>query len=525
MRTADATMASSSGETTSIAPHQATRWEAMNPTSFGHTVYLHCLKVSITVGSFVMYTVTGDSTPQIGRVIDVVSARDSVPQKDDTRYLLEGGPSPGCSSSSDEKMPVQFVKVNLFKYISSFEGGSAIAEENNDNTTSSCNNGWQIVVQADEYCWILSLAICNLSFVFIEEDVSSGLFDDCRGMYNFFVVKHRVAQDGCVSAVPRDACPPFPGCIEGFHKNWCIDHCKLIFNNIRQIRMDMQRILCRVAQSQGDFSTCTVKVQLPSCSWFFIKNAMARHGIESTSGVRNSQPRTILSWGLCYQSLRHTAHLDVLRFDTEAKMVAFRELFGHTCGFGVRKKRPKYSDGRELLCINDVVNVVSCTSNLNERQRPQKTGEDVGNSTSDANWRSFRNGVMQDGIDLAYDVDDGVLQVVIRYHKVVVTMDEGTVTCLKRVGVGFAFLDERDTATLLGNRTTAGLKVSNILPGMEFLDHSFVMRVVSVAVSEVRARKVYKVLRDLTTVRAIDTGVVIYTDMEYVLNQIQEMLE
>ena len=209
-------MASSNGET--IAPHhQATRWEALNPTSFGSTIYLHCLKVSITAGSFVMYNLTCDSTPQIGRVVDVVSTRDSVPQEDDTRHLILEGPSPGCSSSSDATMPVQFVKVNLFKYISSFGEGRFPITDEEDTMTSTCDNGWKIVVQVDEYCWIPSLAICNLSFVFMYDDVSSGLYDDCRGMYNFFVLKHRVAQKGCVSADPRDACPPFPGCIEGFH--------------------------------------------------------------------------------------------------------------------------------------------------------------------------------------------------------------------------------------------------------------------------------------------------------------------
>ena len=105
----------------------------------------------------------------------------------------------------------------------------------------------------------------------------------------------------------------------------------------------------------------------------------------------------------------------------------------------------------------------------------------------------------------------------------VVTADKGTLTCLKHVGVGFALLDERHD-TMTWPCAAAPLNHAGILPGMEFLDHSFVMRVVSVTASEIRARKGYKVLRDLTTVRAIDTGVVIYTDRAYVLNQIQEML-
>ena len=102
---------------------------------------------------------------------------------------------------------------------------------------------------------------------------------------------------------------------------------------------------------QGDFITRSVKLQLPSCSWFLIKNAMTRHGIES------------LTWVLGYRSLRHTGILDVWRFDSEAKLVAFRELFGQTCGFGVRKKRPKYSESQSLLSINDVINVVSFEPN------------------------------------------------------------------------------------------------------------------------------------------------------------------
>lgn len=345
--------------------------------------------------------------------------------------------------------------------------------------------------------------------MFKDEDVSTGAFDDCRGMHNFFVLKHRIAQGGTISAIPQHACPPFPGCIEGFHEYWCIDQCKLIYNNIRQIRVDKQRILCRVAQSQGD-----LKLQLPSCSWFYIKNAMARRGIVSTSHVKNSQPQTILSWGLCYQSLRHTGHLDVLRFDTQTKLVAFREVFGHTSGFGVRKKRPKYSDGRSLLCINDVINVVSC--NLDDSQQPQET--DTSNSSE--SWQSFRNGVMQDGIDLAYDVEDGVLQVVVRYHKVVVNLDQGTLACLKSVGIGLTLGGSGDTLPSCTVASTA-----SILPGMEFLDKSFVMRVVSVTASEIRARKVYKVLLDLTTMQSTDTSIVIYTDVSYVLHQIQEMLE
>ena len=339
-------------------------------------------------------------------------------------------------------------------------------------------------------------------------------------MYNFFVVKHRIPQeeDGCVTIVPRHACPPFAGCMDGFRALYCMDQCKVIFNSTRQIRQDIQRILCRVAQSQGDFATNKVKLQLPSCSWFFIENTMALHGIESNSRIKYSHPRTMLSWGLCYNSLRHTGSLDVLRFDTQAKMAAFRDLFGQTCGYGVRKKRPRYSEGRSLLNFNDVINVITCTHSYEQREA------DFSTASSGENWRSFQRsaGRMRDGIDLAYDADDGVLQVVIRYHKMVVVRDETTFDSLKHIGVAspetLLRAGETDTTVL------PDLSLSEIIPGMEFLDESFVMTVISVTEREIHARKAYKVLRDLTTVPAMDSTVVIYTDVEYVKDQIAEML-
>jgi hypothetical protein len=108
-------------------------------------------------------------------------------------------------------------------------------------------------------------------------------------------------------------------------------------------------------------------------------------------------------------------------------------------------------------------------------------------------WQSFHNGVTQNGIDLAYDAEDGVLQAVVWYNKKVVKLDQGTLACLKSVGGGLTLGD--------GNTLPCSVALAaSILPGIEFLDNSFVMRVVSVTASERRARKVYKILLDLTTV-------------------------
>ena len=314
--------------------------------------------------------------------------------------------------------------------------------------------------------------------------------------------------------------PPFAECMDGFRELYCMDQCKVIFNSIRQIRQDIQRILCRVAQSQGDFATNKAKLQVPSCSWFFIKNAMSSlHGIESNSRIKYSHQQTMLSWGLCYNSLRHTGSLDVLRFDTLAKMAAFRDLFGQTCGYGVRKKRPRYSEGRSLLNFNDVINVITCTHSNEQRETEFITASE--------NWRSFQRtaGRMRDGIDLVYDADDGVLQVVIRYRKMVVVRDETTFDSIKHVGVASPEILLRRGN---GTNTTVPLHdsspLSEIIPGMEFMDESFVMTVIDVREREIHARKVYKVCCDSTTVPATDSRVVIYTDIAYVKDLIAEML-
>lgn len=135
--------------------------------------------------------------------------------------------------------------------------------------------------------------------------------------------KYRISGEGNVSVIPRHTCPPFPGQIKSFHKLWSVDYCELTFNAIRHIRQEMQQVLCRVAHSQGDFTVKNKKLQQPSCTWYFIKNAMAAGGVESISTVKYSQPQAFLSWGLVCHSRRRTGCLDVLHFDTAKKLDFF----------------------------------------------------------------------------------------------------------------------------------------------------------------------------------------------------------
>jgi hypothetical protein len=369
-------------------------------------------------------------------------------------------------------------------------------------------------------------------FVAMEDDAL--FLDDCQGMRDFFVAKYWISGNGDVCLIPRHACPSFPGQIEGFRKLWSIDSCELIFNSLRQIRQEMQRILCQVAQSQGDFA---------------VKNAKLHHEY-FWCPIQSSSLRVVMGSKLSCTTV-YWGYLDVLRFDTIRKLLAFRALFGTMTGYGVRKKRPKYSDGRSRLCLNYVLNVVVCqhsgedekddastdstVSNASSSQWfhyvlnvvvCQHSGEDekddantdstVSNASSSQRFQCF--GATDDGIDLLYDLSQGMLQIVLRYRKVVVTHE--SLQSLVGVGVGVGVGVSRPEAASF-HSTHPGTGI-NIVAGMQFMDGEHVMQVQEVHGSEIRAKRMYRIdgARQVTA-----TDVVIYSVKRNVYRKIQQMLE
>ena len=173
----------------------------------------------------------------------------------------------------------------------------------------------------------------------------------------------------------------------------------------------------------------------------------------------------------------------------------------------VCEKRPKYSDGHSRLCINDVFNVVVCPN--------VSSGTEIVDDDSTSS-QEFQRFVCDDGIDLAYDASDGFLQIVVRYRKVIVTEN----SLLSLVGVGVrVHCDDVQVAS----STTSGI---NIVPGMEFIDNLFVMRVQEACSTEIHARKIYRI--DEATRRTTNetsSEIVVYNDIAYVDRMIQQMLE
>jgi hypothetical protein len=83
-------------------------------------------------------------------------------------------------------------------------------------------------------------------------------------------------------------------------------------------------------------------------------------------------------------------------------------------------------------------------------------------------------GVINDGINLAYNSSEGILQIVLQYHKLVVTSE--AIQCLHTVGVALP------VATIVPHTESI---VMTIIPGLEFMDGPYVMHNISVTGTEI----------------------------------------
>ncbi|KAI2506036.1 hypothetical protein MHU86_8357 [Fragilaria crotonensis] len=236
-------------------------WESLIPSSFQDTLYLPSLKISVTAGSFVTYSASqGISTASpsrrnVGRIIEVVTSKDLV-EGYETNPLINAV----IPEAIGNDVRVHFAKVNIFKDRQMLCDTMFPV----DDDEHGVHTGWQRIVQLNKCAWIPSHLINGLAFVALENKKDAIMRDDCQGMGDFFVAKYRIGGDGMVSIIPQHACPPFAGHIDGFDNTWSTDFCELIFKSMLQIKREVQRILCRVAQSQGDFAVRTAKVQLPN---------------------------------------------------------------------------------------------------------------------------------------------------------------------------------------------------------------------------------------------------------------------
>jgi hypothetical protein len=159
---------------------QRSSWESLTPTSFKNTLYIPSLKISVTAGSFIRYS-AGEAAPDaVGRIVEVVSSLDLVPDNHALIHLTSR------AGQFKNESPLQYAKVNVFKDRRLFPDSHFPADNESFDR-------WERIVQLDKIQWIPSNYIVGLAFVAMEDD---GFFDDCQGMCNFYVAKYRITEKG-----------------------------------------------------------------------------------------------------------------------------------------------------------------------------------------------------------------------------------------------------------------------------------------------------------------------------------------
>ena len=130
-----------------------------------------------------------------------------------------------------------------------------------------------------------------------------------------------------------------------------------------------------------------------------------------------------------------------------------------------------------------------------------------------------------DGYDLAYDSSEGVLQIVlVQYRKLIIRNSSwGSL-----VSVGVAKHSEAVTPRTSKPRRSDSSQVvdmSEITPGMEFIDDNYVMQIQNIFPHELLAMTVYKIVDNNTTMTATrkvnSSEIVIYIDISDVHQKIQ----
>ena len=158
--------------------------------------------------------------------------------------------------------------------------------------------------------------------------------------------------------------------------------------------------------------------------------------------------------------------------------------------------------------MNDVLNIIICRNDVEDDVANGATAAQDGNHDNE-----FKRFVTAGSFF-------GVLQIVLRYRKMIVT--NSSLHNLSSVGVSDHRTNTRATDNELAEEDF------EIAPGMEFVDGTHVMQVRRVYANEIHAQRAYKIIVNPTkrTLRSLQsTEIVIYTDVAHVQRQIEKMLD
>lgn len=178
-----------------------------------------------------------------------------------------------------------------------------------------------------------------------------------QGINNLFSLHCRMGG----GVIPVEHCLPFHSSYGNLTTENSIE-CfpSLIWNHIEEVRVHLMKSLCRTGQRQGQGLVRAYESMF--CSPYFIKYLQTRttelqewHQIPDRK-VKRRKVEAALSRRTVSQVFKGC---QLIRFETEAQLHVFCELFGENSIAGSRKRFPKVGTGKLVLKENDCLNVIN----------------------------------------------------------------------------------------------------------------------------------------------------------------------
>jgi hypothetical protein len=201
------------------------------------------------------------------------------------------------------------------------------------------------------------MSIMNVAFIFLECDVINNLYP-IQGMDNAYVTRFLYSPSR-MALVPLDGTSfhCFPDLNPVHAAAWSECYGRTIFNCIDQLRQEIWRFLFRYGQSQGHFPQQFLRLNFPPTFTCYLCNFFRRLNIQyQFAQVRESKRH--LDAKLSYRMITIAENYMSYSLETPDVIQKFTRLIGASSFIGIRKPKPKLGVVSTTK-TNDAVNVLS----------------------------------------------------------------------------------------------------------------------------------------------------------------------
>ena len=221
--------------------------ELIPPSSFITPAYVPSIKNCITVGTSIVSCKMTNGV-RVGRIIKILNNATEIPTNE------------AISFNEDTNFPQFLVNIFLKK--------EDLPINNDDSRLPVVSTE---IALTNYVQWNAIDSILGIAFVFLSSDIDENKYD-CFGMENCFTVKHFFDYEtGKLSKIGPNEFFSFPSNFPNFYKYVSECYATKVWDGLESIKIQLIRILCRTALSQGNNCQISKKIQFPRSVWAYIK--------------------------------------------------------------------------------------------------------------------------------------------------------------------------------------------------------------------------------------------------------------